>query len=344
MEISNLNFSSIFIFFAISLIVIYWLFLMLKSDKYIVSKYKWLTNRKYNFIKYFLLVSSFLVLLLSIFWIKTSQQLPSEIKKVIDIVFVLDVSKSMNVADIESKNYSYTRLDFAKNAIASFVKENPDNRYSLIIFAWTASSSVPLTSDTDFFLSVLNNVDYRNIPTWWSNFFEALKLAHNRLNISEDKSKAIIFISDAWDDWDLFTNDIKIKDYESLRDDNIEYYLAWVWTKEWWKIISWRDTFGRLIYQKYKDEYVISKLNEDNLKNLSKMINWNYQKLEKFSDINLFSKSLNKIEKKVIEENTLTNSIDFSRKLWIISFVIFMVYLALQIFDEKFYLLINKND
>ena len=344
MEISNLNFSSIFIFFAISLIVIYWLFLMLKSDKYIVSKYKWLTNRKYNFIKYFLLVSSFLVLLLSIFWIKTSQQLPSEIKKVIDIVFVLDVSKSMNVADIESKNYSYTRLDFAKNAIASFVKENPDNRYSLIIFAWTASSSVPLTSDTDFFLSVLNNVDYRNIPTWWSNFFEALKLAHNRLNISEDKSKAIIFISDAWDDWDLFTNDIKIKDYESLRDDNIEYYLAWVWTKEWWKIISWRDTFGRLIYQKYKDEYVISKLNEDNLKSLSKMINWNYQKLEKFSDINLFSKSLNKIEKKVIEENTLTNSIDFSRKLWIISFVIFMVYLALQIFDEKFYLLINKND
>lgn len=344
MEISNLNFSNIFIFFAISLIVIYWLFLMLKSDKYIVSKYKWLTNRRYNFIKYFLLVSSFLVLLLSIFWIKTSQQLPSEIKKVIDIVFVLDVSKSMNVADIESKNYSYTRLDFAKNAIASFVKENPDNRYSLIIFAWTASSSVPLTSDTDFFLSVLNNVDYRNIPTWWSNFFEALKLAHNRLNISEDKSKAIIFISDAWDDWDLFTNDIKIKDYESLRDDNIEYYLAWVWTKEWWKIISWRDTFGRLIYQKYKDEYVISKLNEDNLKSLSKMINWNYQKLEKFSDINLFSKSLNKIEKKVIEENTLTNSIDFSRKLWIISFVIFMVYLALQIFDEKFYLLINKND
>jgi hypothetical protein len=32
-------------------------------------------------------------------------------------MFVLDVSKSMNVADINDSRYSYTRLDSAKEAI-----------------------------------------------------------------------------------------------------------------------------------------------------------------------------------------------------------------------------------
>ncbi|MDR3150334.1 MAG: VWA domain-containing protein [Candidatus Peribacteria bacterium] len=51
------------------------------------------------------------------------------------MVFVLDVSKSMNVADISSNDYSYTRLLFAKNAIAEFVANNSNNKYSLVIFA-----------------------------------------------------------------------------------------------------------------------------------------------------------------------------------------------------------------
>jgi len=40
----------------------------------------------------------------------------TEKSNAIDIVFILDVSKSMNVADISSDN-TYTRLDFAKEAI-----------------------------------------------------------------------------------------------------------------------------------------------------------------------------------------------------------------------------------
>ncbi|MDR1987838.1 MAG: hypothetical protein LBQ24_03625 [Candidatus Peribacteria bacterium] len=46
------------------------------------------------------------------------------------------------------------------------------------------------------FLTSLENVDYRNLTTQGSNFVEAFKLANNRAVISEDKSKAVIFISD----------------------------------------------------------------------------------------------------------------------------------------------------
>ncbi|MDR2640906.1 MAG: hypothetical protein LBC61_06525 [Candidatus Peribacteria bacterium] len=52
-----------------------------------------------------------------------------------DIIFALDVSKSMNVIDIFSNNSSYSRLEFAKGAISDFVSNNLENRYSLVIFA-----------------------------------------------------------------------------------------------------------------------------------------------------------------------------------------------------------------
>jgi hypothetical protein len=45
-------------------------------------------------------------------------------------------------------------------------------------------------------LSVLQNVDYKNLTTQGSDFLKAFELANNRTLISEDKSKAIIFISD----------------------------------------------------------------------------------------------------------------------------------------------------
>jgi hypothetical protein len=44
-------------------------------------------------------------------------------------MFVLDVSKSMNVADITDNNYAYTRLDIAKESIARFVTKHSEDRF-----------------------------------------------------------------------------------------------------------------------------------------------------------------------------------------------------------------------
>lgn len=51
----------------------------------------------------------------------------------LDIVFVLDVSKSMNTIDIQ--NNSYSRLEYAKAQIRSYLSSHPENKYALVIFA-----------------------------------------------------------------------------------------------------------------------------------------------------------------------------------------------------------------
>lgn len=340
MEITNINFLTIMIFFLVWFVILYSAFYAYDKMRIINLKFNWIKKNKFSYLKYVFLIMSFFILFASIFGIKIKEENKIDNSKWIDVVFVLDVSKSMNVADIESKNYIYTRLDFAKNAVADFVSKNTENRYSLVIFAWEAVSSVPLTNDKDIFLSVLNKVDYKNLTIQGSDFYSALALANERLNISEDKSKAIIFISDWWDD-----EDFKNKQYyEKLKDENIVYFVAWIWTPNWWKIITWRDVFGRLTYQTYQNEYVISKLNENNLKEINAWLDWTYQKLDKYSDINLFSKSLDKIEKKVIENNSFKNSVDATRKLSFISFTLFLLYLFLYLYDEKIYLFIKENE
>jgi hypothetical protein len=45
------------------------------------------------------------------------------------MMFVVDVSKSMNVADITDSNYSYTRLDVVKDSISKYVASHREDRF-----------------------------------------------------------------------------------------------------------------------------------------------------------------------------------------------------------------------
>jgi len=334
MQLTNINIISILIFTLVIIIVLYIFFLSYKKQILLNLNFKKLSVQKYFFIKYLFLLSSFFILLLSIFWPKWNISIIQE-NKWEEIVFVLDVSKSMNVADISSDN-TYTRLDFAKESIWNFVINNKNNKYGLVIFSWDAVSSLPLTSDIDIFISVLNNVDYRNLTSQWTNFTKALELAFDRLSYSNEKSWAIVLISDWWEKEDLWN-------LQNLKNDKkTEVYVAWIWSEKWWKIITWIDVFGRINYQTYLWEFVISSLNNSNLEYISNLFSWKYLKLNSYTDINKFSSYMQEIEKKVIENN-LSIKNDLSRELTNISFVLFILFLIIYFFENKIYYLINKK-
>lgn len=334
MQFTNINIISILIFTLVIIIVLYIFFLSYKKQILLNLNFKKLSVQKYFFIKYLFLIASFFVLLLSIFWPKWDISIIQE-NNWVEIVFVLDVSKSMNVADISSDD-TYTRLDFAKESIWNFVINNKNNKYGLVIFSWDAVSSLPLTNDVDIFLSVLNNVDYRNLTSQWTNFTKALELAFDRLDYSSEKSGAIVLISDWWEKEDLWN-------LANLGNDKkIEVYVAWIWSEKWWKIVTGIDVFGRINYQTYLWEFVISTLNNSNLEHISSLFSWKYLKLNSYTDINKFSSYMQDIEKKVIENNLSIKS-DLSRELTKISFVLFILFLIIYFFENKIYYLTNKK-
>jgi len=329
MTFSNTEAKTFLIFFIIIFIISFLAFSYFKKKKNLEKKYSFFKENK---IKYIFLFLSFFLIVLTIFeprWteIKSSQQ-----ANWIDVVFALDVSKSMNVPDIKWRNYSYTRLDFAKQAIANFIVNKLSNRFWLVIFAWDALSSVPLTLDHDVFLTFLKWVDYRNIFKQWTDLKKAVKLALQRFDFSNDRSKAVIIISD-WADSDYKIDENYFKNLKE-KYKNVEFFVVWVWTEKWWRIIKKIDAFWRPIYQKYKWQYVISKINKYNLEKLADSL-WasylwaSYIELKNIWDLKKFESKLNSLEKKAIENNSKTQKNDLTRIFVFLSFIFFLIYLGM---------------
>ncbi len=329
MEIQNLNIITIIIFLTIS-IVIWYIFYRYYIDTIKFNNvYKNLSIWKYFFIKYIFLLLSFIILLFSIFWIKYQLNEENNVEKWIDMMFILDVSKSMNVYDINN----YSRLDIAKQSIYNYVINNNSNRYWLVIFAWDAISTIPLTDDHSIFLTFLEGVDYRNLLVQWSDFNKALTLWIERFNYEKDRSKAIVFISDGWDLEDKIVysdiNDI-VKKWEW-----ISYFIAWIWSEEWWKIITWTDLFGRYTYQEFNWKIVISKLNEKNLENIASATKWKYLKISDIKDLEKLDKYIKNLEKKALKTNIYWNKNSINRVLSIYSFIFFLIFLIIYLFEDK---------
>lgn len=328
MQFTNLNIFSFLIF-----IIFLWIIAFLAYQKYFLQKefnkkFDLIASKNNFYLKYIFLILSFFVILFGIFWIKYWEQKNISANKWIDMMFVLDVSKSMNVADIRDSNYSYTRLQVAKKAIWDYVAKHPENRYWLVIFAWDAISTIPLTTDSNLFLTMLSGVDYRNLTVQWSDFEKALRLWVNRFIWDKNRSKALVFISDWWDYWDNTNIDISDK-------KNIAFSVVWVWTEKWWKIILGQDAFWRMKYQRYKWQYVISKLNLNNLKEIANKLDANFIKLNEVSDIFALEKQFSSLEKKAYKKLNSWNLADFSRNLTIFSFILFLIFLGIYIFEDK---------
>ena len=329
MEVTNLNLITFLIFIFFISFIFFSLFKFYLTEKNININFYLLKSWKYFYIKYIFLFISFLLVLVSIFWIKYWEKEVKNDSLGVDITFVLDVSKSMNVADIKGPDYIYTRLDIAKNAISKFVTEHKSDRFWLIIFAWEAISTIPVTMDHDIFLTFLKNVDYRNLTKQGSDFTKAISLWIDRFSDSTDRSKALIFISDWWDlDYKIETD--KIEDI-SKQIKWINYFVVWVWTEEGGNIITWKDVFWRLAYQKYNGEYVVSKLNRNNLHDVSDALNWEYLEVSEVNDILKLNKYINSIEKKILVSDVNGEKADAGRVLTIISFIFFILFLFLYI-------------
>ncbi len=340
MELINLNLLTSLIFILLIWFIGFTFYELYKKQIKFNKQFNLLSSGKYFYIKYVFLLFSLFLLLFASFWVKYGDKKINNGNKWIDMMFVLDVSKSMNVADITDSKYAYTRLDVIKDSISKYVVTNRENRFWLIIFAWDAVSTIPLTNDLDLFLTLLKWVDYRNLTKQWSDFIKALSLWVERFNNSDDRSKALIFMSD-WGDPDDYINTNAIKNL-AKNTKWITYLVVWVWTNKWGRIITWRDAFSRYTYQKYKWEYVISKINKNNLKEIASSLDWGYFEVKNISDLKKLDDYTSDLEKKVYKKNINWELMDFWRILTIISFISFILFIILYLFEDKFYKLIKK--
>lgn len=313
MIFTQFNIITIFVFIIIFLLNIFFCYLNFKN----INKNPLLNNNvKLNKKKFTLLLSFiFILVTVNIFWIKWKMDNLQEDWISSNVLFLLDVSKSMNVKDVVSEWLKVSRLRLSKEYIIKYINKYPYNNYALSIFAWESLRVIPFTKDISIFKTLLMGVTERSLSVYWTDFNIALKESIKTFKQNE-KSWLIVLISDIWENsW-----------FSSLPNlpKDIKSFIIWVWTEKWGFIPLWRDIIWKTRVRIYNSKKVISKLIIKNLDALWFTLNSKYVILD---NSNLFNNTdleiLSEVER-TNDKNNLNKRYDYTRSFIMISLLLFV--------------------
>ena len=151
-------------------------------------------RRNRPWLKSVLTLASLAALVLAIIdvrWGKTWREVP---QKGIEVVFALDVSRSMLAEDVAPN-----RLGRAKQQIKDMVDEMQGDRIGLVVFAGDAKRTIPLTTHYDDFKRTLDEVGPQNITHGGSSLGDAIRVASESFLAKTSDNKAIVLFTDGED-------------------------------------------------------------------------------------------------------------------------------------------------
>jgi Ca-activated chloride channel homolog len=213
----------------------------------------------------------------------------------VDVMIVLDVSKSMLATDVKP-----SRLDKARQLLYRLVDRLQNDRIGLILFAGRSYMQMPLTTDHGAAKLYISEAGPAAVPTQGTVFAEALSMANSSFNRNEHKYKAVVLVSDGEDH-----DPEALKVAKQMADDGVMVNTVGIGSVEGSEII---DPETREPKKDDKGNIVISKLNEQELSAISDATNGIYIHLENLEDATItLTQRLDSIEKRALSDNEFIN-------------------------------------
>jgi Ca-activated chloride channel family protein len=211
----------------------------------------------------------------------------------IDIIVAVDVSKSMNAEDLRPSRYIRV-----KESIRNLLSRLTGDRVSLVLFAGDAFVMVPFTTDYYTVSLALDNIEPGNFPVQGTNYANLFNKVRDMAERSQALQKLMLIYSDG--------EDLEKTQDSFLRLDDYTVYTLGVGTEKGGPVPEYDDKGKKDGVKKYRGNIVISKLEDENLKNIAKInsgkyinIGYDFAEIETiFSDIQSFNKSLITTEKR----------------------------------------------
>jgi len=192
-------------------------------------------------------------------------------RKGVDVMLVLDVSKSMLARDIKP-----SRLEKAKQLLLRLTDKLDNDRIGLILFAGRAYMQMPLTTDHGAAKMYIQQASPDDVPTQGTVIGEALRMANAAFNSKERKYKSILLVSDG-EDHDPEAQDVAKK----LAQNGVMINTVGIGSPEGSPIV---DPATGDLKKDAQGQTVLSKLNEPELQNLSNLTNGQYLRLDNVDD------------------------------------------------------------
>ena len=243
----------------------------------------------------------------------------------IDIVFAIDVSKSMLAEDIAPN-----RLEKAKRLVSEIVNQLASDRIGIVAYAGQAFPLLPITTDYAAGKMFLQSINTNIVSSQGTAIAEAIRLAATYYDDDAQTKRVLFIISDGED------HDSKaVETAEKIaKQSDITIFTIGVGTPKGNPIPIKRNGVTQS-YKRDKDqEVVITRLNENILKEIAKQSGGKYINGNNTQKVVDFVKeTLQKIDKTEFESTKFADYKDQFQ--WFVGLAALLLFLDVFILDRK---------
>ena len=122
---------------------------------------------------------------------KIGTRLETITRKWVDVVFAIDVSKSMLAEDVTPN-----RILKAKQILSKAIDELVNDRIGIIVYAGKAYAQLPLTTDYSAAKMFLNTIDTDMVPTQGTDIGNAVEMALSYFESGTEQNRVLFVLSD----------------------------------------------------------------------------------------------------------------------------------------------------
>lgn len=234
----------------------------------------------------------------------------------IDIVMAIDVSASMLAKDLKPN-----RLEALKVVANKFIRQRPNDRIGIVVYAGESFTQTPITSDKTVVQNTIRSIRWGQIEDGTA-IGMGLGSAVNRLKDSKAKSKVIILLTDGVNN----TGFVDPKTATELAKElDIKVYTIGLGTNGTALFPVAKDLNGKLIFRNAPVE-----IDEDLLKYIAGQTGGQYFRATGNKKLESIYNEINKLEKTEIEEFKYYNFHENFRPLVLAAGLLLLIEMTLR--------------
>ena len=318
--------STILVFTVIFLMVFLWKKHTQKKFAHDIALKKITPDRSFfkSWFKLIILLLAITSLVIALVNPKIGTKIETITREGVDVVFALDVSKSMLAEDIAPN-----RIDKSKQLITQIINSLGGDRVGIIGYAGSAFPQVPITTDFSTTKLFLNSMNTDMVSSQGTAITEAIKMAGTYYNNEDQVNKVLFIISDGEDHEGNISEIVN-----EAANSGIRIYTIGVGTKGGGPIPVKKNGILQYYKRDQKNQQVITKLDIKKLTDIATKGNGEYVDGSNTSEvIEQVTKILGGMNQKEFEAKQFTDFKD--RFQWFLGFSIFLLVFELVVLERK---------
>jgi Ca-activated chloride channel family protein len=283
-------------------------------------------------LKFIIISFALLMLVISLVNPKIGTELKTVKREGVDIVFAIDVSKSMLAEDIAPN-----RIIKSKRIVSELFNNLGSDRVGIIAYASTAIPVLPITTDFSSARMFLESLNTDMLSSQGTSIAEAINLSKNYFNDENQTNRVLCVISDG-EDHEIQNNNLS----DIAKEAGITIISIGVGSPNGAPIPIKENDIVKSYKKDDKGEVVITKLNENILKDMATQTGGIYFKGD----------NTNSVVSSIVDELKVMDKQEFESKQfvsfkdqfqWFLFVGLFLIILDVVVFERKTYWLDKLN-